>query len=124
MRSVYRLRDLLVLLMLLCFFFVMLRRPPRSTLFPYTTLFRSRRSGGDRLRERLDLGHPGSDILVEPAGQLKRGNVVGRMDEDGRGTTLTQPAGHGADPGLPSRDGTRRVVPADVADDGIGSEGP
>src|SRR6266496_6142547 len=25
-----------------CFFFLMLRRPPRSTLFPYTTLFRSR----------------------------------------------------------------------------------
>src|SRR5438093_7504985 len=24
-----------------CFFFVMIRRPPRSTLFPYTTLFRS-----------------------------------------------------------------------------------
>src|SRR3954449_4814343 len=29
---------------LLCFlFFLMIRRPPRSTLFPYTTLFRSRR---------------------------------------------------------------------------------
>src|SRR3989449_7348593 len=27
--------------MLLCFFFLMIRRPPRSTLFPYTTLFRS-----------------------------------------------------------------------------------
>src|SRR3712207_7955333 len=27
------------------FFFLMIRRPPRSTLFPYTTLFRSRRSG-------------------------------------------------------------------------------
>src|SRR5204862_7022114 len=26
------------------FFFLLLRRPPRSTLFPYTTLFRSRRS--------------------------------------------------------------------------------
>src|SRR5438270_2613376 len=26
----------------LFFFFLMLRRPPRSTLFPYTTLFRSR----------------------------------------------------------------------------------
>src|SRR5438045_5134677 len=26
---------------LYCFFFLMLRRPPRSTLFPYTTLFRS-----------------------------------------------------------------------------------
>src|SRR3712207_8651527 len=28
------------------FFFLMIRRPPRSTLFPYTTLFRSR--DGDR----------------------------------------------------------------------------
>src|SRR3712207_1275340 len=26
------------------FFFLMIRRPPRSTLFPYTTLFRSRGS--------------------------------------------------------------------------------
>src|SRR2546430_14357497 len=26
------------------FFFLMIRRPPRSTLFPYTTLFRSRRA--------------------------------------------------------------------------------
>src|SRR2546430_3885751 len=30
------------------FFFLMIRRPPRSTLFPYTTLFRSR-SGGQAL---------------------------------------------------------------------------
>src|SRR5215203_6868765 len=27
------------------FFFLMIRRPPRSTLFPYTTLFRSHRPG-------------------------------------------------------------------------------
>src|SRR2546427_4505491 len=27
--------------MRMCFFFLMIRRPPRSTLFPYTTLFRS-----------------------------------------------------------------------------------
>src|SRR5256885_7642925 len=27
--------------LLCCFFFLMIRRPPRSTLFPYTTLFRS-----------------------------------------------------------------------------------
>src|SRR2546425_8670870 len=27
--------------MVLLFFFLMIRRPPRSTLFPYTTLFRS-----------------------------------------------------------------------------------
>src|SRR2546429_10020861 len=32
------------------FFFLMIRRPPRSTLFPYTTLFRSRRS---RRRSRI-----------------------------------------------------------------------
>src|SRR3712207_7207606 len=47
---------------LLVFFFLMIRRPPRSTLFPYTTLFRSR-GGGDagrhdplppRPRRRLD----------------------------------------------------------------------
>src|ERR1039457_7199175 len=30
------------------FFFLMIRRPPRSTLFPYTTLFRSRRCRGSR----------------------------------------------------------------------------
>src|SRR5205085_11081844 len=29
------------------FFFLMIPRPPRSTLFPYTTLFRSRRTAGD-----------------------------------------------------------------------------
>src|SRR5260370_5213207 len=29
----------------LIFFFLMIRRPPRSTLFPYTTLFRSHRRG-------------------------------------------------------------------------------
>src|SRR5438034_1922925 len=28
------------------FFFLMIRRPPRSTLFPYTTLFRSRHASG------------------------------------------------------------------------------
>src|SRR2546429_7129635 len=36
------------------FFFLMIRRPPRSTLFPYTTLFRSlfSRTGGQRQRRR------------------------------------------------------------------------
>src|SRR3712207_7864447 len=32
--------------LLVLFFFLMIRRPPRSTLFPYTTLFRSGRTGG------------------------------------------------------------------------------
>src|SRR5260370_10554658 len=30
-----------VFISICCFFFLMIRRPPRSTLFPYTTLFRS-----------------------------------------------------------------------------------
>src|SRR2546430_16103880 len=35
------------------FFFLMIRRPPRSTLFPYTTLFRSHgNKAGARLRPR------------------------------------------------------------------------
>src|SRR3712207_8428735 len=47
------------------FFFLMIRRPPRSTLFPYTTLFRSQScppAGPGRAR-RLGLapGGPGRD---------------------------------------------------------------
>src|SRR3989449_5748745 len=34
--------SLTLLLFFSFFFFLMIRRPPRSTLFPYTTLFRSR----------------------------------------------------------------------------------
>src|SRR3712207_9571068 len=42
------------------FFFLMIRRPPRSTLFPYTTLFRSRGHLGVRI-ERLRL-----PVIFEP----------------------------------------------------------
>src|SRR5215471_20841643 len=42
------------LLFLHYFFFLMIRRPPRSTLFPYTTLFRSRRWPGRRARRSLN----------------------------------------------------------------------
>src|SRR2546426_11542350 len=43
-------------LFLFFFFFLMIRRPPRSTLFPYTTLFRSAESGDG---DAGDLPHPG-----------------------------------------------------------------
>src|SRR3989442_4781019 len=40
------------------FFFLMIRRPPRSTLFPYTTLFRSREGKVDqaagKAKEKFD----------------------------------------------------------------------
>src|SRR3712207_7010973 len=37
------------------FFFLMIRRPPRSTLFPYTTLFRSVGARLDRRQAQTDL---------------------------------------------------------------------
>src|SRR3712207_7174710 len=40
------------------FFFLMIRRPPRSTLFPYTTLFRSDHDAG-RLGRDVVGGHAG-----------------------------------------------------------------
>src|SRR2546422_6816337 len=51
------------------FFFLMIRRPPRSTLFPYTTLFRScsasRRSSGRHLSGRCQSGSRSSIIRSE-----------------------------------------------------------
>src|SRR2546429_3711887 len=41
--------DVSFLFLVFFFFFLMIRRPPRSTLFPYTTLFRSRMDCGWRL---------------------------------------------------------------------------
>src|SRR5438132_6344791 len=41
--------PLLLPFSILFFFFLMIRRPPRSTLFPYTTLFRSRRTEYEHL---------------------------------------------------------------------------
>src|SRR5258707_4834894 len=45
------------------FFFLMIRRPPRSTLFPYTTLFRS--GNGRRLAARPILGKPACAVFRE-----------------------------------------------------------
>src|SRR5437588_5073150 len=42
-----------------CCFFVMTRRPPRSTLFPYTTLFRSHWAHGLDIRAAVE--RPGTD---------------------------------------------------------------
>src|SRR5438876_8511881 len=48
-------------------FFLMIRRPPRSTLFPYTTLFRSRLGG-----RRRGLPHPRSPGPAPPS-RFRRG---------------------------------------------------
>src|SRR2546426_11945175 len=45
------------------FFFLMIRRPPRSTLFPYTTLFRSR---GERDRLGRHAARPEDGHVARP----------------------------------------------------------
>src|SRR5256885_7099032 len=70
----------MAVLILALFFFLMIRRPPRSTLFPYTTLFRSSQ-------------RPGRDGLLPPVilasfGALPRSPVRGSEGEDRKSTRL------------------------------------
>src|SRR2546422_11244534 len=56
------------------FFFLMIRRPPRSTLFPYTTLFRScepREDRPSRARPWFHLAHPGHCRSEEHTSELQ-----------------------------------------------------
>src|SRR2546429_3289983 len=52
----------------------MIRRPPRSTLFPYTTLFRSRVSSYDRTA-RADLGHAAAARRERLLAHARRGRA-------------------------------------------------
>src|SRR5687768_17766658 len=71
--------------MRLIVFFLMIRRPPRSTLFPYTTLFRSIDQRVDRLRPDLPQRH---DRLL--ARQVVGGLDGLRQHRDGRLADLAQ----------------------------------
>src|SRR3712207_7209147 len=51
------------------FFFLMIRRPPRSTLFPYTTLFRSVEAAAGAGVPREPLGRQLASVLAEPVSQ-------------------------------------------------------
>src|SRR5258708_29849652 len=46
------------------FFFLMIRRPPRSTLFPYTTLFRSYHGNASLLAESLEVIQQTSAVIL------------------------------------------------------------
>src|SRR5712671_7726041 len=59
-------------LVFLFFFFLMIRRPPRSTLFPYTTLFRScRRAPRTLAVSWLDDRRPGLGRSEEHTSELQ-----------------------------------------------------
>src|SRR2546427_1033619 len=65
---------------MLCLFFLMIRRPPRSTLFPYTTLIRS----SDRLEPGAaqPVDGDGRDLDGEPG---LESHVAGEVDRVGGG---------------------------------------
>src|SRR2546421_11024692 len=71
------LHSLLNNIIYIIFFFLMIRRPPRSTLFPYTTLFRS---GSEDLRA----GAP----LMPPPGFSAEGATPGVAPSDRKSTRL------------------------------------
>ena len=66
---------------LLCFFFLMIRRPPRSTLFPYTTLFRSKSISAVPVRD--------ADVInikvtsTSPAAAMVIANLVTKVLQEG-----------------------------------------
>src|ERR1035438_10910014 len=62
----------------LFFFFLMIRRPPRSTLFPYTTLFRSVVNVAVESQARMLLGNVGAQaaFCLEPMVQIAAGNAA------------------------------------------------
>src|SRR5437870_10985416 len=77
------------MLIVLSFFFLMIRRPPSSTLFPYTTLFRSSAAGPVAGRE-ITIRHP--DVRPERRAAVRAEHQgVGRSEEH---TSELQSRGH------------------------------
>src|SRR5438034_9664852 len=77
---------------LLLLFFLTIRRPPTSTLFPYTTLFRSHLHGEAQGRgpgaHAAARGPEGPDLRRQPGGDPDAGEAPGRSPgrlESGRG---------------------------------------
>src|SRR2546422_8221549 len=65
------------------FFFLMIRRPPRSTLFPYTTLFRSHgilgeHAGGGAARGGHEQCDVDRTVGLEPGGSSRCGEAARR----------------------------------------------
>src|SRR2546430_3911858 len=69
----------------------MIRRPPRSTLFPYTTLFRSTR-GGASVRPGVELrGDAARGVAYEPSARRAPATHPCRAAPRGRGAAPARP---------------------------------
>src|SRR3712207_7729510 len=71
----------------------MIRRPPRSTLFPYTTLFRSKAECGDKV---LALFNDDIKYHVNPTGKFVIGGPHGDTGLTGRKIIVDTYGGKGA----------------------------
>src|SRR5256885_9598588 len=105
------------------FFFLMIRRPPRSTLFPYTTLFRSKRAGvplAELLRltdcragSRLSLAARRDSLFAPPRSPedagVTRAHAARLRDGGRRPGRCGAPAGCGDGPPAPGRRDGRPV---------------
>src|SRR2546430_11457986 len=78
------------------FFFLMIRRPPRSTLFPYTTLFRSAKAEIQSFTLTVNAigvidAHPGSNAALGPPSPTRVARVfvaAGQPVRDRKSTRL------------------------------------
>src|SRR5438876_11152377 len=68
------------------FFFLMIPRPPRSTLFPYTTLFRSASHGTARFPNYITLVDAG--VMAPAVLRVEECQCVALPDEDRKSTRL------------------------------------
>src|SRR5256885_16264647 len=64
------------------FFFLMIRRPPRSTLFPYTTLFRSKPFHGVITTSVLPLDPCAKPKVLAAVDKVKFGFPPGQRSEE------------------------------------------
>src|SRR5439155_23941186 len=79
-RYTFVLTYLLSLLSISTFFFLLIRRPPRSTLFPYTTLFRSLRESKKIAKQLVDARLAACVNITAPAQSIYRWQ--GKVTED------------------------------------------
>src|SRR5256885_14770255 len=62
------------------FFFLMIRRPPRSTLFPYTTLFRSHQAEANLAKAKATADN--AELNLKRAEELRKSNIASQSDLD------------------------------------------